>query len=330
MARGSRHTGTAGGQCDSWAVLTVACTVPTLRPGDQVAVIAPAAQLPAAQVYLLEVGIELLQTWGLRVLTMVSADHHFYLAGTDDDRARRLRDALTSTDIAAVFSMRGGYGSSRLLRKVHDVIPGRDKLLVGFSDVTFLHALATDHWPGVTSLHAPNLATPQLLDDTAEAADNRRSLHAALFDGRFDPSSVEFLHPPNPRVVEIDGEIRGGCLSCLVALLGTPWFPDLPDRILFLEDVREAPFKIDRMLTQLRDSGNLDRLRALVFGDMHRCTDPYNDLREVIRDALEGTALPVAFGVSSGHGLANHVLHLGGHYRLSSLTNTLQPLTAPG
>jgi muramoyltetrapeptide carboxypeptidase len=97
----------------------------------------------------------------------------------------------------------------------------------------------------------------------------------------------------------------------LASLVGTPYLPDLRGTLLFLEDVGEPPYRIDRMLVQLRDSGTLAGVRGIVFGRMHECADPYNDLRAVIADALDGVGVPLAFGLESGHGPVNLPLPLG-------------------
>ena len=285
----------------------------SLAKGDAVAVVAPASQLPGADRGLLAAGADLLASWGLEVRVAVEQGHHFYLAGTDTDRARHLTDMLVDPEIRAIFCMRGGYGSPRLLRHLDPHLRPSSRVLVGFSDVTALHAYVARHYPGVSSIHGPNIATHQLLDETPAAEANRASLRDALFEDYHLAQPVEFL-----RGGRAEGDLFGGCLTMLATLIGTPYLPSLAGTLLFLEDSAESPYRIDRMLTQLRDSGTLTGVTGIVFGRMHQCVDPYNDVRAVIADVLADLPVPVAFGLDSGHGPGNLSLPLGAPAELDS------------
>jgi muramoyltetrapeptide carboxypeptidase len=284
-----------------------------LRTGDTVAVVAASAQLPGRHRHLHQAGVELLESWGLDVRDEVTRRNHFYLAGPDRERSQSLRRALLDPEVRGVFFLRGGYGSARTLRHLRDLEGPVEKTLVGFSDVTCVHMAAAVQWPATTSIYGPNLATPQLLDASPEAAQNREVLRSVLFEDGAWTGSVEFLRGGNATA-----RVIGGCLTSLVSLVGTPWFPDLRGGILFLEDAGEAPYRIDRMLTQLRDCGALQELAGLVFGSLHRCVDRYNDPREVVMDAIGDGDYPVAFGLPTGHGPINLALRLNAEYRLDS------------
>ncbi|GAA3294896.1 LD-carboxypeptidase [Dactylosporangium vinaceum] len=294
-----------------------------LDRGDTVAIVAPAAQLPARSRALLPRAVDLLESWGLRVRVAVDPGHWFYLAGPDDERARHLGAALADPDVRAVFCTRGGYGTTRLLRRLTG--PVTAKIVVGCSDITALHAYLAVRHPVAASVHGPNVATHQLLDDTPEASANRRSLHAVLFDPGYRLSE-----PVEPLCAgTASGPLAGGCLTLLASLLGTPFMPDLSGRLVFLEDVGEVPYRIDRLLTQLVDAGALDGVAGLVFGRMHECVDAYNDIRAVITDVVGPLGVPVGFGVGSGHGPVNLSLPLGAPARLDASSGVFAVSAGP-
>jgi muramoyltetrapeptide carboxypeptidase len=297
-----------------------------LVKGDVVAIVAPASQVRRADLGLPDAAAEVLGSWGLEVRWAVEDGHHFYLAGTDADRARHLTGALRDPEVRAVFCARGGYGSARLLRHLDPRLGPSGKLLVGFSDVTALHAYCAGHYPDVALLHGPNVATRQLLDETPAGEANRAYLREALFDDDYRVERpVEFLRGGSAR-----GELFGGCLSILASLVGTPYLPSLSGKLLFLEDVGEPPYRIDRMLTQLRDSGTLDGVTGVVFSRMHECADPYNDVRDVIADVLAGAGVPVAFGLDSGHGPLHLPLPLGSPAELDPAAGAFRTGTGSG
>jgi len=289
-----------------------------LHPGDAVAILLPAAQLPEAEVGLLAEAACLLESWGLRVKMCAERTNHFYLAGTDAARAAHLHAALADPAIRAIFGARGGYGSMRLLPHLDpnldpNLDPG-EKFLVGFSDITALHLVAAKLWPRVRALHGPNIASRHFLGDQPEAERNRAVLRQALFDPDYRVEApAAFL-----REGKASGPLIGGCLSLVAAMLGSKFVPDTKESILFLEDVREAPYRIDRMLVQLRNAGLFSGTAGVVFGEMHECQDGINDLREIIRDVLAAFSFPIAFGLPAGHGPTNIALPLGAHAVLDS------------
>lgn len=237
-----------------------------------------------------------------------------YLAGGDAARLADLDAALTD-DVDAIVAARGGYGATRLLEHVSlDAV--RPRLLVGFSDVTALHAL----WAraGLRSLHA------SMVTGLGRAGEEERRWWLDAVEGEA-PKSIEGLTPIAAGVAE--GPLVGGNLALLCALLGTAWAPRLEGAVVFVEDVGEAPYRVDRMLTQLRHHG-LARAAGVIVGELTRCA-PGRDGREVshvVRDRLGDLGVPVAQGLVAGHGPVNRPLPLGAPVRLRSDDGRLELL----
>lgn len=263
-----------------------------LRPGDAIAVVAPSGAVdPEA----LDAGV----AWcGLRYRAVVGAaakGRAGFLAGADDARAADVTAALSDRGVRAVIAARGGYGATRLLDEhgARWAASLRDdpKPLVGFSDLTALHAL----WSaaGVRSVHGTMaLALGRKGGDDA--------LVAVLEGAVPDPWTGLDAWSGGT----VTGVAAGGNLALLAALAGTPWRVDLRDRVLFVEDVGEAPYRVDRMLTTLRSSGSLDGLRGVVLGEFLRC-EPGRDgvtVSEVLRERLGSLGVPVLAGAPFGHG----------------------------
>ena len=284
-----------------------------LNKNDKVAIIAPAAQFCSADRNLLQQSIELLESWSLQVEVLVEESHHFYLAGTDQQRQQHLNAVLTDRKIKAIFCTRGGYGSARLLAGLPDCAKVPSKMLIGCSDISALHLAMATSYPQIQCIHGPNVATKQLLDGSESALHNQKSLYQSLFVSQQDTYNLEFINPG-----QAEGKLVGGCLSLISTAIGTPYFPDLSGAVLLIEDVGEAPYKIDRMLQQLINTGMVDELKGIVFAEMHNCVDPYNDLKAIIGDLFSNYHLPIAFGLKTGHGLINNSIPLGSIATLDS------------
>ena len=292
---------------------------PRLRPGSRVAVVAPAGPVPRDA---FAAGAAIL---GARY-TLVHDERIFarsgFLAGDDEARAGELAGALADPAVEAIFCARGGYGLMRILPRFDGAAFARaPKLIVGFSDVTALHAWAAG--AGVTSLHAP--VVTQLGRVPADDA-------AALF------AACESPTPPPPltglRALKhgrAEGRLIGGNLELLSRLVGTPWMPPLDGALLFLEDVGERPYRIDRQLTQLRLSGALDRVAGVVLGDFIGCVEKDGsapDAATVLAERLAGHGIPVVAGAPIGHGERNRAIPHGGRARLDAAAGTLEFLDA--
>ncbi|MGH7899048.1 MAG: S66 peptidase family protein [Candidatus Binatia bacterium] len=240
-----------------------------------------------------------------------------HLAGTDRERAAALRKALGDASLRAIFFVRGGFGVTRLLPLIErDLVAADPKILVGYSDTTALLAFVTGKLGWVT-FHGPMVAT----DLPTLSAKDRRALTRALRGAL--PQPIAFRSVIRPGVAE--GRLIGGCLSVLVSLLGTPYAADFAGRIVFLEDVNEEPYKLDRMLTQLRQAGALRKVRGIVFGEMAACGARSEVLR-VLAERTRDLGVPVGFGLPSGHGRGKHTLPLGVRARLDTNRRRLEIL----
>ena len=244
----------------------------------------------------LDRGVRFLGDMGLRVeIGSAVRERQAYLAGGDAVRLADLNRMLDDDRVRAIFCARGGYGSQRILP---DLDPGRlgraSKPIVGYSDATALLNAAVG--AGAVAVHGPMVA-----DDIARGLSNRSAAH--LWSLLSDPAWMwELEAPAIIRPGRARGRLMGGCLSVLVASLGTPYAPDTTGAVLFLEDVAERPYRLDRLLTQLRQSGKLDRVAGLVFGTMTACppVDGIGPL-DVVRACCADLDCPVALGVPAGH-----------------------------
>jgi muramoyltetrapeptide carboxypeptidase len=242
-----------------------------------------------------------------------------YLAGPDPRRAAEWREAVEDEAASAIFCARGGYGSMRILPAI-DPRPllARPKLFMGFSDVTAIHAALNQ--AGLCTLHGPGVAQLALLPD--EPLEHLKSL---LF-GEAPAPARDALPAPGAglagtetiRAGRATGPLLGGNLTLLSHLAGTPYLPSFDGAILFLEDIGEAPYRLDRCLTQLRLAGVLDRVAGVALGQLTRCDDAEADVygRDVVREAALDLGVPVLAGVPAGHEDANFALPLGARVTL--------------
>jgi muramoyltetrapeptide carboxypeptidase len=272
-----------------------------LRPGDTVAVVAPCGPVdPGAMAR----GVRVLGGLGLKVIIGAHVlDRDRYLAGSDAVRAADLSEAWCDPAVSAVFCARGGYGATRILDLLDwDALRAAGpKTLVGSSDVTALHrAFAVEL--GLTSLFGPMPANALLSDPAGPEPRTFEHFTAALAG---DPPPVT-----GDRVIafgEVTAPVTGGNLSLLAALCGTPYELVARGRIVLLEDVGEEPYRIDRMLTQLLQSGALDGAAGFVLGSWVDCGDPY----PVLEEFLAPLGVPVIAGLPVGHGTPQFSVLLG-------------------
>ena len=270
---------------------------PALRPGDTVGVIAPASNIKQAD---LEAGCEALRCAGYRPFYLDSIlERDVYFAGSVERRVRELEAMFERDDVRAIVCARGGYGANYLLNQLDlEQIEAHPKIFLGYSDITSLLTHFTDV-AGLVTFHGPMAAK----DWAHEGGVDLPSWQSAL------SQSSAWDVPLNPEAAGlIDGKAQGilygGCLSILVASLGTPYEIETAGTILFLEDVAAKPYQIDRMLMQLKLAGHLETVQGIVFGEMLDCTQsPQQDytLQEVILRIVGDLGIPVAFGVKSGH-----------------------------
>jgi muramoyltetrapeptide carboxypeptidase len=269
-----------------------------LKPGDRIAVVAPGSPF-ARDAF--DQGIAELRRLGFEP---VYADTVFaregYLAGPADARARALLDAWTDPSVAAIVAARGGYGSVQILPLLNaDAFRDEAKAFIGYSDNTSLLTWLMQQ-AGVVTFHGPMIEGRFA---RGEAGYDRQSFMRCLCG----PEPLGELAPPQLEVIapgEAPGELVGGTLTQLVASLGTPFAFDPPAGcVLFLDDVAERPYRVDRMLTQLRLSGVFARVTGIVFNELPGCEEPGGEprVRDVVRSVLRDFPGPVLFGLPSGH-----------------------------
>lgn len=280
-----------------------------LRRGDVIGVVAPAGAVDEAS---LDAGIGVLENAGFRVRLGAAVRKKFgFLAGTDAERAADVHDMFCDPGVKAIIAARGGYGSGRLLPLLDPtVFRAHAKIFIGHSDISFLlndlvqrAGVVAFHGPLITGLHQRPDATEHLL---TMLTTERIGWHEA---------AQEVVQPGMA-----EGPLAGGCLSVIVATLGTPYALQPRGCLLFLEDVNEKPYRVDRMLTQLRQAGTLDEVAGVIFGEMSGCVAAESErvsVRDVIAQAFADAPYPVAFGLPSGHGAGTLTLPLGVRARLA-------------
>lgn len=269
-----------------------------LRPGDRIAVVAPASPFRTEDFH---AGVAELRTLGFEPCYDERVfERSGFLAGAAALRASALRDALDDASVGAIIAVRGGYGSVEtlpLLDPAH--VAAARKPIIGYSDVTSLLTFVTLQC-GLVAFHGPTVAGRL---GRGQAAYDRRSLLAALCDasplGPMRSPSTETLRPGSAT-----GPLFGGTLTQLAASLGTPFgFTPPEGHVLLVDEVNERPYRLHRMLTQLRLAGVLDRAAAVVLGELPGCDEPGGQptARDAVLDALATFDGPVLFGFSTGH-----------------------------
>ena len=287
---------------------------PALRPGDKVGIVAPASNVNPE---MLEAGCNGLRRAGYEPFYFESIlDRDLYFAGSVERRARELEDMFARDDIRAIVCARGGYGSNYLpLTLDPKKIVFHPKILVGYSDITTLLCCMADSANFVT-FHGPMVAKDFAVADGLDLESWQNAVDGAAEWSLAEGSGARPLAPGQG-----EGILYGGCLSMLVASLGTQHEIRTAGTILFIEDVATKPYQIDRMLMQLKLAGKLKDVRGMIFGEMLDCRQgPDQDytLEDVILRIVEDLRIPVAFGLRSGHvSRANITLPIGVWARLT-------------
>lgn len=289
-----------------------------LRPGDRVRLIAPGGPFARS---LLKAGQRTLEQLDLvPVVSRGEFARDGFLAGSDQRRAETLTAALQEEDTRAVWCIRGGYGTARLLHLL-DLrgLRQRPKLLIGFSDVTAL-LVQLARPGGFVAIHGPVVVQlPRL-----RAADVRW-LQALLFAPRA-PERVPLGGVSTLVPGSAEGTLAAGNLSILASLAGTPFAPDLRGAILCLEDVNEEAYRLDRLFWQIASAGLLKGVRGIVMGELTHCTPPgmgRDSARRALERAVSGLGVPALSGAAFGHGRRNLALPLGVRVRLDAVERTL-------
>ncbi|MGB0008706.1 MAG: LD-carboxypeptidase [Candidatus Sulfotelmatobacter sp.] len=288
---------------------------PALKPGDTVGIVAPASNVKRAD---LEAGCEALRSAGYKPFYFDSIfDQDLYFAGSVERRTRELEAMFAREDVKAIISARGGYGSNYLLQGLDlNKIKSHPKIFVGYSDLTTLLTYFSDA-TGLVTFHGPMVAK-----DWAHAGGvHLPSWQASLAGAASWELDSDALSGTSGLVDgTADGILYGGCLSILVAALGTPYEIKTAGTILFLEDIAAKPYQIDRMLMQLKLAGKFNEVRGIIFGEMRDCLQSPNQgykLQDVILRIVGDLEIPVAYGLRSGHVTTGNItLPIGVHSEL--------------
>lgn len=306
-----------------------------LRQGDTVGIVAPASDIKRTD---LETGCTALQSLGYNPVYLDSIlDQDLYFAGSRERRARELEEMFARNDVRAVLCARGGYGTNYLVTELdpQKIVPNR-KVFVGYSDITTLLTCFCDT-AGFVTFHGPMVAKDFAHADGVDLPSWQAAMSGVPEWEIGDESGMEPLAEGAG-----EGILYGGCLSMLVASLGTPHEIRTSGTLLFFEDVNTKPFQIDRMLMHLKLAGKLKGVKGIVFGEMVDCVQPGGQsytLKEVIMRVLGDLGIPIAFGLRSGHvSRRNITLPLGvraslrvttGSCRLKILESATAPASIP-
>lgn len=280
-------------------------TPPPLKAGDRVAIVCTARKVETS---VLKPALELLDCWKLQVTlgkTIFLEENQF--AGTDEARAEDFQAMLDNPAIKAIFIARGGYGTVKIIDRIcFKNFIHHPKWVVGYSDITVLHCHITKHCQTET-LHAT-----MPVNFSENDPSSLQSLHAALWGHQ-----LSYVFPGCEKNISGQAQARliGGNLSILYSLTGTPSEAATDGKILFIEDVDEYLYHIDRMFMQLKRSGKLKHLKGLLVGaftNMKDNTVPFGKTAyDIIYEHVEEYGYPVAFGIPAGHIAANHALIMG-------------------
>lgn len=293
---------------------------PALTPGDLIGIVAPGSPFDREA---FERGIARLQALGFRVRygpEIFQSDR--YLAGKDRVRAEQIHRYFVDPEVKAIFCARGGYGSLRLIRHLApQAIRSNPKIFMGYSDVTSL-LLYLQFRCSLVAFHGPMVAADLGEDFSPQAQENLlRVLSSPQPPGEIWEPGVEVL-----RKGVASGPLTGGCLTLVTLSLGTPFEIQTQGSILFLEDIGESPYRIDRMLTYLRLTGKLREVKGILFGRMEGCAPPEGTpyrLQAVIADALRGLRIPILYNFPAGHGGNPWVLPFGVQVTLDGNTGRM-------
>tara|TARA_R110000868_G_scaffold18457_2_gene81051 strand:- start:1944 stop:2960 length:1017 start_codon:yes stop_codon:yes gene_type:complete len=288
---------------------------PYLKAGDTVAIVAPSGILKnrAGEV---QQAKALLKSWGLHAVVgkhVFSQANHF--AGTDDERCEDFQNALDDPKISAIWCARGGYGTVRILDKLdYSKFKQNPKWIIGYSDITALHNQI--HNEGVESIHA--LMCTSLQDDLSTIAETVSTFKDAIFG---KPLSYTLKGSKYNKTGTASGQLVGGNLTVLHTMLGSETSIDSSGKILFIEDIGEYKYHIDRMLQSLKRAGYFDDCKGVIVGDMTKLRKNTTlwgtSVEQLILDALSDYNFPIAFNMPAGHEEDNRALILGRRVQLA-------------
>jgi muramoyltetrapeptide carboxypeptidase len=286
---------------------------PYLKPGSTIGITCPAGYMAREKT---AVCIKTLQDWGFEVMIgkTVGSNSENYFSGTDEERADELQAMLDDKSIHAILFGRGGYGMGRIIDRLDFRKMSRNpKWIIGYSDITVLHNHLLNKY-NIASMHAPMAGA---FNDIENAEEYIEALHQAIIGKK-----GIYTCPPHEfnRKGDTSGILIGGNLTLLTNIIGTASDFDTKNKILFIEDIGEYLYKIDRMLYQLKRSGKFNKITGLIFGgftDMSDTERPFGrSIDEILRDVAGEFDFPVCFNFPVSHEKENMALKIGVNYRL--------------
>lgn len=293
---------------------------PYLKHGDTIGLVCPSGYMPEEKY---QTCIETLTAWGFKVITGKTPGHQYhYFAGTDKERCRDLQRMMDDKKINAILCARGGYGMGRIIDQLDfSKFKHHPKWIIGFSDITVLHCHLFSNFK-ITSLHAPMAAA---FNDGEFKNQYIQSLHDALL-------GKKAVYKTEGNTLDQKGEAKGivvgGNLSLLVNVIGTASDINTKNKILFIEEVGEYIYGVDRMMYQLKRSGKLDGLKGLIIGrfsDMKDTTIPFGEtVEKAIKDMVKKYNYPVCFDFPVSHDKENYALKVGVKYKLHVAKNAVE------
>ncbi|HUC79788.1 MAG TPA: LD-carboxypeptidase [Flavisolibacter sp.] len=286
---------------------------PYLKKGDTIGIVAPAGFMDIEK---MQTCIDTLDSWGYNVVMGATTHSHSntYFSGTDEERLNDLQQMMDDKNINAILCARGGYGTSRIIDDLSfKKFKKNPKWIIGYSDITVLHCHLYANY-NIASLHAPMAAA---FNDGEAANPYIQSIKKAL-EG--EPAHYEVESHEFNKEGSAEGELVGGNLSLLAHLIGTDSDIKTKNRLLFIEDIGEYLYSIDRMFLQLKRSGKLDKLAGLIIGKFSDSKDterPFGkSVYEIIHDQVKGYDYPICFDFPVSHERENYALKVGGEYSL--------------
>ena len=297
-------------------------TPPYLKAGDSIVILAPAGILKSSRKAVILQAKKLAESWGLQVVlgkNMFNNGHHF--AGSDEERCQDFQDALDNKNIKAIWAARGGYGSVRILDKLDFTkFKKYPKWIIGYSDITAFHNHI--HNLGVATLHA--MMATSLEEKPEEIIETIASFKKALFG-----EDISYSIPSSKynRKGKVSGQLIGGNLAILTSMLGSPSQLNTEGKILFIEEIGEYKYSIDRMLQSLKRAGYFDNLKGVIIGDMSlikkNSTKWGSSIEQLILDVLPKD-IPILFDFPAGHEADNRALIFGKSIQLTVNNSSLQ------
>lgn len=302
-----------------------------LQKGDLIGIISPASSVDDPSK--IERGVSYLEGLGYKVILGKNVGkYNGYLAGDDNERLADLHAMFENKNVKAVFCLRGGYGASRLLDKIdYKIIKAHPKIFVGYSDISAIQ-LAIFYKTGLITFAGPMVG----VDFYEEVSSFTAEMFWKLLTSTKKFGRIE--NPQNENILTLNsgstsGKLIGGNLSVITGLIGTDYFPELKDKILFIEETGELPYKIDRMFNQFRLSNMFKGLKGVIIGSFIDCQEPDPNKRtltlgEVISDYFSKMKLPVVYNLRHGHLKDNITIPVGANIKLNASRNFVE-ITEP-